>query len=392
MDGSSHGPLSDIRVVDMSRIFAGPYAGQILGDLGADVVKVERPPAGDEARRYGQQKSEDHDGSAFVSLNRNKRSIMLDLQSASDSDVLWRLISRADVLLHNFRPGVMDRLGFGYEQCHARNTGLVYCSISGYGSTGPRSGDAANDLTIQAYSGVLSITGEPARPPSRIPVSIADLTAGANAVIGILAALYWRNVSGRGQLVETSLLEGQLVLAGHFVTEFKRNGSVPQRMGTANQLGIPNQAFPTSDGWVCITAPNERSWRRCAAALGIPEAGEDERFATLSARYAHREELYELIAGRTQELTTMACLEELSRAGVPSASVKLISDIPTDPQVEALARLFTMSDHERSDVMIKSPLHLSATPVSYRCYPPRPGQEREIILRELPGVAAETRY
>lgn len=383
------GPLAGVVVVDLSRIFAGPFATQILGDLGADIIKVERVDGGDEARDYGVADPSRTPGAPFLAMNRNKRSIALDLKSEDGREVAQRLVDRADVVIHNYRPGVMDRLGLGYETLSKRNPRIVYCSISGFGSVGRLRNKAANDLTIQAYSGLLSITGEPDGPPVRTPASISDLTAGLYAVTGILSALLHRSSTGKGQQVETSLLESLVNILNHYFVDYWLNGTVPQRMGTANRLGIPNQAFPTADGWVCITTPNEASWLRCCRALDVEPLASDDRFATHAARYAHRPELVEALSRATKRFTTAECVGRLEDVGVPSAPVNTIPNVAADPQLEILGGIVSMHVARFGQVkLVASPLHLSVTPTSARLPPPQLGEHTDEIL-ERAGYTRE---
>ena len=377
------GPLDGVVVVDLTRVFAGPFASQILGDLGADVIKVERFGRGEESRDYGVEEGEPSPGAPFLAHNRNKRSIGLDMKSPLGQEVLRELILRADVLIHNFRPGVMERLGFGFEQVHPLNPRLVYAGISGFGDEGPMSRRAANDLSIQSFSGLLSITGHQDGPPTRNPASVADLTAGMYAVVGVISALYAREKTGLGQSVATSMLGGQLNYLNHFLTDYWLSGRVPEKWGTANRLGLPNEAFPTSDGWVCITSANEEMWRRCATGLGMGELGEDPRFNTLRQRYANREELVRLVSEATQRMTTKECLDAMQEANVPCVPVNSIPDIAADPVLNDLGAVVEMELADgRMTRLIQTPLKFSHTPVTARIAPPEPGAHTDEILAE----------
>ncbi len=299
---NSGGALAGLVVIDFTRVVSGPYATQILGDLGADIVKVERLEGGDDARPYGVTGDNPMPGATFLALNRNKRSIALDLKKPEGRDVAMRLLRSADVAIHNFRPGVMERLGLGYEAVSKANPRIVYCAISGYGDAGPQRETAANDLAIQSYSGLLGITGEADGAPVRVPTPVADITAGMYATIGILAALQYRETSGVGQLVETNMLEGQINMMSYMFVDYWLNGVIPERMGTGNRMGLPNQAFPTSDGWVCIVASNDRRWISCCHALEVDELISDPRFDTLVHRYQHREGLVEVISAASSQV------------------------------------------------------------------------------------------
>jgi len=378
------GPLSGVTVVDLTRVFAGPFATQILGDLGADVIKVERLGRGDECRDYGVDEGETKPGAPFLAHNRNKRSISVDMKNERGKEVVMRLAENADVLLHNFRPGVMERLGLGYADLSKLNPRLVFASISGFGSVGSMATRAANDLSIQSFSGLLSITGHPGGPPTRNPSSVADLTAGMYAVVGVLAALHERSSTGLGQEVSTSMLGGQLTYLNHFLTDYWLTGRLPQKWGTANRLGLPNEAFPTSDGWVCITSANDEMWRRCATGLGIGELGEDPRFNTLKARYANRQELVRLVSEATSGMSTEECLERMSVANVPCVPVNTIDEIADHPVLEETDAYVDMPvEGDRTARLVQTPLRFSRTPVTARLAPPRLGEHTDELLTDL---------
>lgn len=378
----SSGALSGVRVADFTRIIAGPLASQILGDLGAEVIKIELPPVGDEARGYTAGRSTL--SPVFMAFNRNKKSVGLDLRTDEGKAAARALVLSSDVLIHNFRPGVMERLGFGYDDFRKDAPGLIYCSISGFGENTSLKNKAANDLISEAFGGVMSITGEPDGPPARCGASIGDETAALYAAIGILAALHRRSLDGLGQVVTTSLLEGQLALLGFQYTDYWTSGHVPVRMGSATTLGLPNQAFQTADGWVVFAATGERMWRRCTAALGIPEAGDDPRFATLDLRYAHRAELLEVVSAAARQLTQEECLERLEAAGVSCAPIHTIGQMANHPILDELDVVRTVSGPAGESVRVVGlPIHLSRTPPEVRCSPPILGANTTEILAEL---------
>jgi crotonobetainyl-CoA:carnitine CoA-transferase CaiB-like acyl-CoA transferase len=377
------GALSGIRVIDLTRVFAGPFTSQILGDLGADVIKVERLKQGDESRDYGVDEGESKPGAPFLAHNRNKKSIAINIKTEQGKEVLKKLVEKSDVLIHNFRPGVMERLGLGYDLLSAINPGLIYGSISGFGPIGSMSKRAANDLSIQSFSGLLSITGHPGGPPTRNPSSVADLTAGMYLTVGILAGLVSRSVTGKGQEIATSMLGGQLNYLNHFLTDFWMSGRVPEKWGTANRLGLPNEAFPTKDGWVCITSANDDMWKRCAIGLGIGKAADDPKFNVLKARYANRKELVELVASATSRLTTEECLLAMEEAKVPCVPVNTIPEIANHAILEETGATVEMAvEGGRSARLVQTPLWLSATPVSARLAPPKLGEHTDEILKE----------
>lgn len=380
----SVGALDGVRVIDLTRVFAGPFSSQLLGDLGADVIKVERLGRGDESRDYGVDEGEIKPGSPFLTHNRNKRSISIDLKTPEGKTIIKDLVKNADVLIHNYRPGVMERLGLAYSDLSEINPRLVFASISGFGHVGSLSKRPANDLSIQSFSGLLSITGHPGGPPTRNPSSVADLTAGMFVTVGILAALLHREKSGKGQEVTTSMLGGQLAYLNHFLTDYWMSGRMPEKWGTANRLGLPNEAFPTSDGWVCITSANDEMWRRCATGLGMPELGEDSRFNVLKARYANRIELVRLVSEATKKLTTHECVSAMEIANVPCVPVNSISDIASDPILDETDATVEMEvEGDRTVKLVQTPLWFSETPVTARLSPPRLGEHTDELLQEI---------
>jgi crotonobetainyl-CoA:carnitine CoA-transferase CaiB-like acyl-CoA transferase len=372
------GALDGIRVLDLSRILAGPFAAQILGDLGAEIIKIEAP-GGEEARQYGGGA-----GPTFVAFNRNKKSIVLDLKAAGVRQVMVRLVRSADVLIHNFRLGVSERIGLDYETLRQHNPRLIYCAITGFGAAGPMAARPAVDLIAQAYSGLLSYTGEPGREPVRVPVSIADLTAGMNAAIGILAALSWRERSGTGQKVETSLLEGVLSLEASYLNRYLTTGVAPEPMGTQNiGMGTPNQVFRLRDGNVAIAVANNPMWQRFCAAIGADELATDPRFRTLPERNAHRDELVTELGKRLSTMTVQECVTALADARVVCAPVLSIEQVPTDPQVEALGAIVMTHYAGQETPVVRNPVSLSETPPAVRLGPPVLGAHAAEILREL---------
>jgi crotonobetainyl-CoA:carnitine CoA-transferase CaiB-like acyl-CoA transferase len=376
------GPLAGMRVVDFGRVIAAPLTAQVLADLGAAVIKIERPGVGDESRSY--TTSEDLDAPLFLGLNRNKRSVAIDIASPAGYEVVRRLAERADVVLHNFRPGVMDRLGYGPAQVHEWNPAIVYCAISGFGQTGPLSTKAANDVLAQAYSGLMSFTGAEGGPPVRCPVQIADFTAGLYAAIGILAALNERAVTGIGRVIETSLIEGMLTLESMQLIDYLGTGRLPQRLASGNALGQPNQAFPTADGEVLIAAVNDGMWARCAHALGGSELAEDSRFVRAFDRLRHRDALAAELESITSRLTTAECMRRLDDAGVVCSPINTIATIAADEQVAHLGILQQIDRPDGDPVtVVGSPLTIDGERRGAHLAPPRRGADTASVLAEL---------
>ena len=381
--GARPAALAGLVVLDLSRVLSGPFATMTLADLGADVVKVEQPGAGDDTRAWGPP-SQGGEAAYFLSVNRNKRSLAVDLKSPDGLAVVRELARRADVVVENFRPGTAARLGLGYEDLASDNPGLVYASISGYGQTGPEAHRAGYDAVAQARSGIMSVTGEAAGPPVRVGVSSADLVAGMWAVIGILAALRERDRSGSGQWVDISLLDGSVswltyVAAGYFAT-----GVRPPRYGSAHPTIVPYQGFATADGEVMLAVGNDAIWRRFAPVAGLDDLADDPRFATNSARVGHREELLPLVAAAMARRTSARWIALLDAAGVPVGPIQSVDQAVTDPQVVARG-LISEVEHPTAGTLstIGCPVRLTATPPQVRIPPPLLGEHTDAVLAEL---------
>jgi crotonobetainyl-CoA:carnitine CoA-transferase CaiB-like acyl-CoA transferase len=377
------GALRDLLVLDLTRILSGPFATMTLADLGADVVKVEQPGQGDDTRQWGPPFQGD-EAAYFLSVNRNKRSLAVDLKSPAGLAAVRRLALTADVLVENFRPGTAARLGLGYEELSAENPGLVYASISGFGQTGPDSQRAGYDAIAQARSGIMSVTGEADGPPVRVGVSSADLVSGMWATIGILAALHEKQRSGRGQWVDISLLDGSVswltyVASGYFVS-----GEIPRRYGSAHPTIAPYQAFATADGFVMVAVGNDGLWRRFAAALERDDLAADERFATNPSRVLHRDTLIPLIEVAMLLRTTDEWVSLLDEAGVPVGPIQTVDQALSDPQVIARGMVAELEHPTAGHIrIVGSPIRLTRTPTSVRMAPPLLGQHTDDILREL---------
>ncbi len=376
------GALSGMTVLDLTQIMAGPFCTMVLADLGADVIKIENPDGGDQTRRSWGRSGKGEDSRAFMSLNRNKRSVVLDLKSAAGRKDFHRLCATADVVVENWRPGVAAKLGVDYETLRAINPRLVYASVSGFGLSGPYADRPGYDLVAQAMSGVMSITGEPDGRPVKSGIPVADLGAGMFCAIGILAAWASARESGQGQQVETSLFESALALAVWESTEFWDTGRVPQKLGSANRMSAPYQALATRDGYITIGANNDRLWRRLCAALELENLLDDPRFRTNPDRMAHRAELAAALEERFVGRDTDSWVELLLAAGVPAGPIQDYGQVLTeDPHVQARGMIAEL-DHpvEGRIPVLASPLRLSATPPTIRRPPPLLGEHTGEVL------------
>jgi crotonobetainyl-CoA:carnitine CoA-transferase CaiB-like acyl-CoA transferase len=380
------GALDDLLVVDLTRILTGPYCTMMLADMGARVIKVE-PPAGDDTRHWGPPFLET-ESAYFLSVNRNKESVVLDLKTEGDRDALLRLAERADVVVENFRPGTMERLGLGYERLQARNPGLIMASVSGFGATGPGSRRPGYDVLAQAMGGLMAVTGEPGGPPLKAGFSVADIGAGMWAAFGILAALHARSRTGRGQWLETSLFETILSWQTYQAGNFFATGRDPEPLGTAHPNIAPYQALRCQDGYLVVACGNDTLWQRMTEALGI-DWGDDPRYRTNPDRVRHRKALVEALEAHLSRWSTEAAWEALDQAGVPAGPIQAFSQVYQDPQVLARDMLVEVEHPVAGPVrMTGIPLKLSATPGSVRRPPPTLGQHTAAVLREF-GVSGE---
>jgi crotonobetainyl-CoA:carnitine CoA-transferase CaiB-like acyl-CoA transferase len=382
------GALSGLRVLDLSRILSGPFATMTLADLGADVIKVEQPGTGDDTRQWGPPFQGDQ-AAYFLSVNRNKRSLAVDLKSAGGLAVVRELAAGSDIVVENFRPGTAARLGLGYEELAREHPGLVYASISGYGQTGPDSARAGYDAIAQARSGIMSVTGESDGPPVRVGVSSADLVAGMWAVIGILAALRERDRSGTGQWVDISLLDGSVSWLTYVASGYFASGASPRRYGSAHPTIAPYQAFGTADGFVMVAVGNDGLWRRFAPAAGLGELLQDDRFGTNPLRVEHRDTLIPLIEKALSARSTGEWVRRLDEAGVPVGPIQTVDEVAHDPQVLARGMINEL-EHPTAGTLrtVGCPVRLTATPPAVRTAPPLLGQHTDDVLAEL-GVSEE---
>jgi len=381
--------LEGIAVLDLSRVLAGPFCAAWLGDMGADVIKIEDTAGGDEARTWPPQK--DGESAAFLVCNRNKRGMTLDLKTAEGQDVLKRLARDADVLIENFRTGTMEEFGLGYDALSALNPRLVYCAISAFGRTGPLAQRAGYEALLQAYTGVMSLTGEPDGEPVRCGLSFLDLTTGIIAAFAVVNALLARERTGLGQKIECSLLETALTLLNYHAEAYLLDGTVATRLGSSHPSVVPYRNFRCRDGqYIFIAAANDRLWGRLCTGLGLEHLVDDPRFKTNMDRVAHRAELEPIVADAVARYDLDPLLELLDRAGVPVAPVNTIDRLMNDPQVEHRGMLEPAVHSRLGPIkVIAAPMKFSAMEPGVRRAAPAYGEHTEEILRERGWSDAE---
>lgn len=392
------GALSHIRVLDLSRILAGPWAGQILADLGADVIKVERPGPGDDTRGWGPPWIKNDQGqdtsvaAYYLCANRNKRSITVDITQPEGQDIVRRLAAQSDVVLENFKLGGLKQYGLDYDSLKAVNPRLVYCSITGFGQDGPYAPRAGYDFLIQGLGGLMSITGrpdgEPGAGPMKVGVALTDILTGLYATNAVLAALAWREKSGEGQYIDMALLDVQVACLANQAMNYLATGSNPRRMGNAHPSIVPYQDFPTEDGHMILAIGNDGQFARFCEVAGRPELAADARFATNRARVENRAELIPLLNEITATRTTTEWIAQLEARAVPCGPINGLAEVFADPQVQARGLAVKMPHPEAGEVpLVASPIRLSKTPVEYRRAPPLVGEHTDEILADL-GVDA----
>ena len=381
MSSNSAGALDGIRVLDLTRALAGPYCSMFLGDFGAEVAKVEQPQVGDDSRGWGPPFVE-KESAYFLSINRNKKSITIDMKTAEGVDLVRRLAGAADVLIENFRPGTMERFGLGEADLRAANPRLIYASLSGFGADGPMKDWPGYDLVIQAYGGFMSITGQRDGEPTKVAVAIIDIVAGLMLGKAIMAALFARERSGIGQKIDTSLLEAEVACLIPYGSDYLATGKVPGRWGNAHPNIVPYQTFNTRDGYMVVGAASEGNWQRLCQAVDKPELANDPRFASNAQRVAHREELIAILQDLFRERDTASWIKILGDAGLPCGPVNTIDRVFNDPQVRHRNMLLEVEHPTAGTVrMAGMPIKLSATPASLRLPPPLLGQHSEEVLQ-----------
>jgi crotonobetainyl-CoA:carnitine CoA-transferase CaiB-like acyl-CoA transferase len=380
--------LEGIRVVDLSRVLAGPFCAMLLSDLGADVIKVEDTAAGDESRTWPPHK--DGESAAYLVINRNKRDMTLDLKTPEGVEIVKTLVRGADVLIENFRTGTMESFGLGYDVLAEINPRLVYCSVSAFGRTGPRKDGAGYEALMQAFSGIMSITGEPDGPPVRCGISFLDLTTGIFSAFGILNALMYRERTGLGQRVDASLLETAVTLLNYHAEGYLLTGAIPTALGSSHPSVVPYRNFRCRDGqWVFVAAANNRLWQRLAPALGVGDLVDDPRFASNQERVKNRRELEPVLEKAIAPYDRPALLDLLEQAGVPATPVNTVDQVMTDPQTAARQMLGRVVHPRLGEIpVIGTPVKFSRMNAGPRTAAPLYGQHTDEILAEH-GYSAE---
>jgi crotonobetainyl-CoA:carnitine CoA-transferase CaiB-like acyl-CoA transferase len=394
----AHGALSHLRVLDMSRVLAGPWCGQILADLGADVVKIERPGVGDDTRSWGPPYLRDangadtHEAAYFLGANRGKRSVTLDIAKPEGQAIARRLAARCDVVIENYKAGDLTRYGLGYEQLRVENSGLIYCSITGFGQTGPMRNVAGYDFIIQAIGGLMSVTGErddlPGGGPQKVGVAVADITTGMYATVAILAALAHRAQSGAGQYIDMALLDVQVAMIANMNMNYLVTGRAPKRFGNAHANIVPYQVFDAADGQFVLAVGNDGQFARFCEAASC-EFHRDLRFAKNADRVRHRDVLVPLLAAVLRERSVSAWVDLLEPLGVPVGPINNLAQVFDHPQVKSRGMRFELPHPLAGQApMVANPIRMSQTPIRYTSAPPTLGQHTREVLREY-GVGDE---
>ena len=391
--------LGHIRVLDLSRVLAGPWCTQNLADMGADVIKIEKPGEGDDTRHWGPPFFADAAGMPtdnacyFAACNRNKRSVTVDMATPEGQKLIRELAQQSDVVVENFKTGGLKRYGLDYASLNALNPRLIYCSVTGFGQTGPYAPRAGYDFLIQGLGGLMSITGRPdgeeGGGPMKVGVALTDILTGLYATNAVLAALAWRDKSGEGQYIDMALLDVQVACLANQAGNYLATGQSPQRLGNAHPNIVPYQDFPTADGYMILAIGNDGQFARFCAAAGAPQLATDERFATNRARVVNRTTLIPLLKKLTVERSTAEWIATLEALAVPCGPINTLADVFADPQVQARGLKVTMPHPVAGQVpLVASPMKLSATPVDYRLPPPMLGEHTDDILAATLGLDA----
>ena len=389
--------LQNIRVLDLSRVLAGPYCTQMLGDLGAEIIKIEKPGSGDDTRFWGPPFLKDKDGNDtsesayYLSINRNKKSVAIDISKKEGQEIIHKLLENSDVLIENFKAGGLKKYGLSYDDLKEKYPKLVYCSITGFGQSGPLAEEPGYDLMAQAMAGLMASTGEPDGAPMKVGVALSDIITGLHAAIGILAALNSREQTGEGQMVDVALVDCTLASLTNLAQYFLTSGKPAPRQGNAHSTIVPYQALETQDGYIVVAVGNNEQFARFCKILGHEEWAKDERFAKNTARVMNRAVLIPMIENEMKKKTSAVWIEEMRGADVPGGPVNRMDEVFAMEQTRHRGMEISM-DHPAAPKSIKlvgSPLKLSKTPVSYEFAPPVLGQDTQEVLEKLPGLGAD---
>ena len=380
-------PLEGLRVVDLTRVLSGPYCTMQLGDLGAEVIKVEQPGKGDDTRAFAPPYQGDQ-AAYFLSVNRNKKSITLDMKSAAGKEVLWRLIEKSDILVENFRPGAMDRLGFGYAAVKKRRPAMVYASISGFGNSGPQKDRPGYDVIVQGEAGIMDITGPKDGTPYKVGAAIGDLVSGLYAAQGILAALLTAKATGTGQHVAVSMYEAVASLLTFNASIYFATGEPPRRRGNAHPTIVPYETFEAADGWINLGVANDDLWQRFCKAAEASDLAADERYAKAADRVRNRGDLVPLVRGLIKQRTRDDWMARLDKAGVPSGAIRTVGEVCDSDLLQARGMIAEM-EHTSAGVVkaVKNAVQLSGTPLDGYVAPPQLGEHTVAVLTELLGYS-----
>lgn len=388
--------LSGLRVLDLSRVLAGPWCAQTLADLGADVIKVERLETGDDTRAWGppwreMAPGEDRESAYFLSANRNKKSVAIDISTQEGAELVRKLVARSDVLVENFKVGALQRYGLSYEDLRQVNPALVYCSITGFGQQGPYAKRAGYDFLIQGMGGLMSITGtpdgKPGAGPQKVGVALTDILTGMYAATGILAAVMQSRATGQGQHIDVSLLDVQIASLANQAMNYLVGGQAPKRLGNAHPNIVPYQDFRTQDGYMILAIGNDAQFKRFCQVAGRPDWADDTRYATNSARIENRTVLIDAIADVIDGQTTAYWIAAMEEAGVPCGPINTIEDVFADPHVAQRQAQLTISSKNKGEIpSVANPLKLSGSPVQYRLAPPSLGQDSYQVLSDELGM------
>ena len=379
-------PLSSLRVIDLTRVVSGPYCTMTLGDMGAEVIKIEKPDTGDEARGFAPP-YQGNQSAYFLSINRNKKGMTLNLKHSQGKTILWQLIESADILVENFRPGVMDRLGFSYHDVQARKPELIYASISGFGATGMARERPGYDVIVQGEAGIMDITGDPNGPPQKVGTSIADLATGLTAVNAILGALHFRNVTGQGQHIDISMFESTAALLTFNAGMYFATGDAPTRRGNSHPSIVPYEAFKASDGWFNLAIANDTQWQKCCNAIGRNDLASDDRFQHAPDRVTNRDILLPILREWLRKESRDYWIGIFQTTGVPAAPIRKVDEV-CDSAVLASRGMIAEMPHSSAGTLktIKSPIHLNASPLTEYAAPPILGEHTDDILSKNLGL------